>query len=287
MYKKDHSILSDLTEMPWYWSAGLSAFAFIGLKWVLPALVPQGSLPGALVAGVSRIAYLVALAFLLPLPFSLWNSWRKRSILNRQKDIETLRSMDWRSFEALVGEFYRRQGYRVVAAPGNGPDGGVDLILHKNGRRTFVQCKHWKAYKVGVKVVRELYGVVAAEKADNGIVVSSGYFTTEAVNFANVQPLELIDGPLLLEMIRSVKVGRTDQKALEVQTGDGQRTRQDPADADTVAVRAESAANGPLCPKCGSKLVLRTARQGKYQGRQFWGCSKYPECRYITPTPTQ
>ena len=36
-----------------------------------------------------------------------------------------------------------------------------------------------------------------------------------------------------------------------------------------------------LCPKCGSKLVLRTAKKGNYQGNQFWGCSRYPKCRYM------
>jgi hypothetical protein len=37
----------------------------------------------------------------------------------------------------------------------------------------------------------------------------------------------------------------------------------------------------PFCPKCGSKMVLRTARRGKYSGKNFWGCSKYPECNGI------
>ena len=35
------------------------------------------------------------------------------------------------------------------------------------------------------------------------------------------------------------------------------------------------------CPWCGSKLVLRTARNGKYSGTQFYGCSNYPKCKYI------
>lgn len=36
-----------------------------------------------------------------------------------------------------------------------------------------------------------------------------------------------------------------------------------------------------LCPRCGSKMVLRTAKKGNYQGNQFWGCSRYPKCRYM------
>lgn len=35
----------------------------------------------------------------------------------------------------------------------------------------------------------------------------------------------------------------------------------------------------PPCPKCGKPLVLRTAKSGKNAGKQFWGCSAYPECK--------
>jgi hypothetical protein len=36
-----------------------------------------------------------------------------------------------------------------------------------------------------------------------------------------------------------------------------------------------------LCPKCGSKLVIRTAKKGDNAGHQFYGCSAYPKCRFI------
>lgn len=36
-----------------------------------------------------------------------------------------------------------------------------------------------------------------------------------------------------------------------------------------------------ICPRCGAKLVLRTAKKGERQGRQFLGCSRFPKCRYI------
>lgn len=35
----------------------------------------------------------------------------------------------------------------------------------------------------------------------------------------------------------------------------------------------------PDCPNCGGTMVLRTAKQGKNEGLQFWGCSSYPECK--------
>ncbi len=36
-----------------------------------------------------------------------------------------------------------------------------------------------------------------------------------------------------------------------------------------------------ICPKCGAKLVLRTAKKGANEGKQFYGCSNFPKCRYI------
>ena len=35
----------------------------------------------------------------------------------------------------------------------------------------------------------------------------------------------------------------------------------------------------PICPKCGKAMVLRTAQKGKSAGKQFWGCSGYPDCK--------
>jgi four helix bundle suffix protein len=36
----------------------------------------------------------------------------------------------------------------------------------------------------------------------------------------------------------------------------------------------------PACPKCGKPMALRTAQKGKNTGRQFWGCTGYPECKH-------
>lgn len=36
-----------------------------------------------------------------------------------------------------------------------------------------------------------------------------------------------------------------------------------------------------LCPRCGAPLVLRMAKKGENAGRNFYGCSSFPKCRYI------
>ena len=43
----------------------------------------------------------------------------------------------------------------------------------------------------------------------------------------------------------------------------------------------------PNCPKCGSEMVLRTAKNGANQGEKFWGCSNFPKCRGILKFDTK
>ena len=38
------------------------------------------------------------------------------------------------------------------------------------------------------------------------------------------------------------------------------------------------------CPRCGRKMVLRTARRGPNEGGQFWGCEGFPKCRAVQET---
>lgn len=52
-----------------------------------------------------------------------------------------------------------------------------------------------------------------------------------------------------------------------------------------IAFRAQAsgAERGPACPQCDRPMALRTARKGPNAGRQFWGCSGYPECKGTRP----
>lgn len=35
----------------------------------------------------------------------------------------------------------------------------------------------------------------------------------------------------------------------------------------------------PLCPKCATRMVIRTAKKGSQSGQEFWGCKNFPKCR--------
>jgi len=54
------------------------------------------------------------------------------------------------------------------------------------------------------------------------------------------------------------------------------RSRRDPTDPPDPSDPSDRI---PPCPKCGRPMVLRTAQKGRNAGRQFWGCSGYPDCK--------
>lgn len=174
----------------------------------------------------------------------------------------SLGDMSWREFEGLVQEAFRLRGYAVRRIGGDGPDGGVDLQLERGAERALVQCKQWRAQRVGVKVVRELYGVMAAQGAAAGIVVTSGRFTPDAIEFATGRNVRLIEGAELYEIIRGVR--QAAPRAVGV---------------PSITTTAGMVPGG--CPACGSPMVRREARRGANAGKAFYGCSRFPVCRGI------
>ena len=181
-----------------------------------------------------------------------------------------LDGMTWREFEMLVGEAFRLQGYQVTETGGGGADGGVDLVLRKDRETLLVQCKQWKAFKVGVDVVRELYGVMAARGAAGGFVVTSGRFTREASAFASGRNVRLIEGPALMGLVRQAQAAR------------GATTAASAAPRPTVVPSTSATAGAsPSCPKCQALMVRRTAKRGANTGGAFWGCPTYPSCRGV------
>jgi len=93
---------------------------------------------------------------------SAFHAWRRGELLDRQTSVNSIMAISWKDFEYLVSEAYRRQGYSVQENTGGGADGGIDLVLNKDGNRLLVQCKNWRSRKVGVTTIRELFGVVTA-----------------------------------------------------------------------------------------------------------------------------
>lgn len=271
--------LMDLVAMlPWWAGVALAAVSYLVLHRMAGQEVVAATRPGEMGTLVTQTLWKTLATFgqyLLPLicvggaGISAWCRRARRKLIadvGQSNAVDALDGMSWREFEMLVSEAFRLQGYGVLETGGGGADGGVDLVLSKGTEKYFVQCKQWKAFKVGVAVVRELFGVMAAKGAAGGFVVTSGRFTEDAVGFASGRNLKLIDGPLLHGLIRQARSSRGQAPAQ--QSGPSLVPA---APADTPSV--------PSCPTCSKPMVKRTAKRGANAGEEFWGCSAYPACR--------
>lgn len=108
------------------------------------------------------------------------------------KHPEYLRHLHHRKFEELIAEIIRSKGYDVTLTPKT-RDGGKDIIaIYKSpfGHQMFiVECKKYdEDNKVGVELVRGLYGVKTAERFNQAILVTTSTFTADAKEF--VKPLK-------------------------------------------------------------------------------------------------
>ena len=140
------------------------------------------------------LQYIIPIVFVIGACVSSFKAKQRVKLLDKQSGIESIRDMSWQDFELLVGEAFRRKGFEVREVGGGGADGGIDLVLTKNGKKSIVQCKRWKTFSIGVPLIRELYGVMTSERANDCIFVSSGNYTAEARLFAENKPIWLIDG---------------------------------------------------------------------------------------------
>lgn len=278
MAKRRSSTARDLIDIvaafPWWVGVGLAVGSYLLFSALAAQPMATGGRPNlvAIFAGALRIA--APLLFLVGAVASAMARSRRKQIYGAATSGDArsaVASMTWREFELLLSEVYRRQGYAVAELGGSGPDGGVDLVLRKDGRKTLVQCKHWKAYSVGAPVVRELLGVMTDRGADAGQVVTSGQFTEQAREFAASHSIALIDGRQLEAMLAKVQArGQAEGRAAGLPL------------VDRVEGSAGSAPP-PACPKCNSSMVKRTARRGPNAGGTFWGCSSYPKCSGTRP----
>jgi restriction endonuclease len=171
---------------------------------VLPGVSPHGehdrsNEAGQPVAGRTMPAYS---AFEIP--------WQDRLL-------ECLLKMKPPAFERLCQQILKDSGFIKVDVTGRSGDGGIDgigvLRLNLLSFHVFFQCKRWKG-SVGASVIRDFRGAMVG-RADKGLVMTTGTFTTDARREATrdgAPAIDLVDGETLCELLKGLKIGVSTQK---------------------------------------------------------------------------
>jgi len=144
------------------------------------------------------------------------------SIDYRQQLLQTLRGLPPSGFERFCQRLLRESGFQEVTISGRSGDGGIDGlgILQVSPLVSFkvlFQCKRY-AGPVTPSQVRDFRGAMQG-RADKGIIITTGAFTSEARKEAvrdGVPPIELVDGEKLVTMIEQLELGLTPIKAFKV-----------------------------------------------------------------------
>lgn len=77
-------------------------------------------------------------------------------------------SMNWRKFEELAAEYYKKEGYSVTLGKGR-KDGGRDVYLEKDGQKVLVQCKRWEN-NVGINTPKIAFADYTTQKLDGAVI---------------------------------------------------------------------------------------------------------------------
>ncbi|WP_129134676.1 restriction endonuclease [Luteimonas sp. YGD11-2] len=269
-----NTTLDDLSGLPWPVPLVSGIIAYYAIRHGVPAWManrggPFGQAFEAHGDALAPVAWMVLAFCTLASLVSFFRARHRRRLLDTRAGLDSIATLGWRDFERLVGEAYRRQGYSVEETGLGGADGGIDLILTRDGQRTLVQCKRWRRDKVTVNIVREMYGLLAHHGAHQVRIATVGGFTRDAAYFAAGKPIELIDGQALLAMVREVQDEARSDRPAPARTPASRLTPV--VDATAPAIVAI-----PDCPRCGSGMAKRTNPRAN---TMFWGCTSFPRCR--------
>lgn len=290
MGRRQHQgLASDLIGLPWQVSAILALVSFVGIRWMLPAFLPKTGVLAAIGPTLQPVSWVALGVFsILALLAAMRAVVQRRTVkghdVRERKQqslvdasapgrrpaaqiqappaawsLEALRMLEWKRFELLCARYYEAVGFRTETL-GSGPDGGIDVKLFKGDAAkplAIVQCKAWNARQVGVKEIRELFGVMTFEQITRSIFITTGSYSQDALSFAAANPIHLIDGPAFVRKLLDLPEERR-RALLEFAFAGDFHT--------------------PTCASCGVKMVARDSRRGA-----FWGCTHYPRCKTMLP----
>ena len=114
-------------------------------------------------------------------------------------------------FEELVADMLARLQLGKVEKILHTQDGGRDILFRSPTGLVVVECKHHPKGSIGRPVVQKLHSAVITSRASRGMLVTTGHFTREALEYATKLKLsgtiiEMIDRPILVDMASRAKV---------------------------------------------------------------------------------
>ena len=168
-----------------------------GLALLLPAL----AMAGTRFFTPELYAFSAGLPFMVIGAYAAWHQLRVPSAEKTASRLEAIRGMSWDDFAAAVEAGFRRDGYAVSRLEGAGAGAAGDFELAKDGRRSLVSCKRWKAGRTGVEPLRELHAASRKREAHECLYLAAGEISRNAAAFAAENRIRLVHGAELAALV--------------------------------------------------------------------------------------
>lgn len=129
--------------------------------------------------------------------------FQRKQNIRHISSLNQLKSLDPFEFEKYIADIFRMKGYIADVTRRSG-DGGKDIILSKDNVRSIVECKRYNATKVGRPDIQKFHSAIIDSNAQNGFYITTGAFTSPAIEYAEDKSIKLIGGNELMKWIDEV-----------------------------------------------------------------------------------
>jgi len=107
-----------------------------------------------------------------------------------------LRSASPEELRDMLRTVYEKDGHSVTEVEGG------DLLLDRQGYRTLVRYRRWRAQSTGPATIHELAQAMRRHNADRGMHLTAGSFTDAAKPAADAANVTPVDGAALAQLLR-------------------------------------------------------------------------------------
>lgn len=133
--------------------------------------------------------------------------------LGKKREKNKIRALSPIAFEEYMATIFKEYGYEVEQTPPTN-DGGKDLILQYEGRKYYVECKHFTDGSVGREIIQKLVGAgIVDGDVDGFVVATTSYYNDNAIACMEKSkvPLFLLDLDDIASLfVDSNKIGKGD-----------------------------------------------------------------------------
>jgi restriction system protein len=114
-------------------------------------------------------------------------------------------------FEECVADMLKKLGYGQVEKVLFTQDEGRDILIRSDEGLIVVECKHQPRSRIGRPIVQKLHSAVISSQAVKGMLVTTGHFTSEAIEYAKSlvksgTSIEMVDRHILADMANRAKI---------------------------------------------------------------------------------